>query len=74
MRLAIAEEHRSLALFKGNGSPPPGYGDFAVQDDDSVAFIDWAAPDCGAPQAYRPDRRAYLHFRAVHPFDPTPNV
>jgi hypothetical protein len=34
-------------LFQGNSSPPSGYGDFAVQDDDSVAVVDWAAPNRG---------------------------
>ena len=74
LRFAVTEEHRSLALFQRNSSPSPRYGDFAVQDDDSVAFVDWAAPDGGAPQAYRPNRRAYLHLRPVHPFDLTPDV
>jgi uncharacterized protein with GYD domain len=46
---AVAEEHRSLALFQSHGSPSPRYSHFATQHDDSVTFIDWAAPDCGAP-------------------------
>jgi hypothetical protein len=73
-RFAVVEEHRSLALFQRNSSPPPRYGDFTTQHDDSVAFIDWAASDGGAPQPYRSDRLAYLHVRSGHPFDPTANV
>jgi hypothetical protein len=64
---SVAEEHRSLALFQRNNSPSPRYGDFPTQHDDSVTFIDWAAPDCGAPQAYRPNRRVYLHLSPRSP-------
>ena len=67
LRFAVTEEHRSLALFQRNSSPSPRYGDFATQHDDSVTFIDWTAPAGGARQAYRPDRRPYLHLRQAHP-------
>ena len=63
----------SLALFEGNHSPSSGHGDLATQRDDSVTAVDWASPNSGAADAYRRDRRAYLHFRARFPFNPKVN-
>jgi hypothetical protein len=38
LRFAVAEQHRSLALFQGNNSSPPGYSDFAAQRDDAYPW------------------------------------